>query len=388
MLLLALETVTRAGSLAICDDAGACASMHGDARQPHGARLPSELLQFVAAHGHSLADVDAFVVVTGPGSFTGLRVGLATVQGLALAQRRTVIGVPTLDAMVSGWLDQQAPAEGLLAACLDGARGDVFYALYDVTGADRFEAATALIAPSVAPPSVAAAQMRAHANGRAMRMIGDGVERYADQFRAELPGVTIDSPMPNLADGAARLAHRRNTAGEAPHALRPIYIRRTDAELARERAAGADFTVIEVTDPAGLEEVAALHARVFKQDSSAAGLTWGDANRGIARVHAARSRTGELIGYSVVWLVIDELDIHNVAVDPAYRRTGVAKTLLERVLSEARASGATSATLEVRASNAPALALYEHFGFKQEGVRPAYYREPVEDALILWRRKL
>jgi tRNA threonylcarbamoyl adenosine modification protein YeaZ/ribosomal-protein-alanine acetyltransferase len=352
-------------------------------------RLPGELLRLLDAQQHTLADVDAFVVVTGPGSFTGLRVGLATIQGFALALGRPVIGIPTLDAIVSGWLDRHPGVDTVLGACLDGARGDVFYVLYDVAGARVLESATLLIEPNVATPDVAAARVRAMAAGRPCTLVGDGAERYADRFRAALDDVTIDSPMPNLAEAAARLARRRGIVGVPPHALRPVYLRRPDAELARDRkAAVVDFDIIAVSDPAGLAEVAALQAGVFTDAWGVDGLVGGDANRDIARVRAARHRSGKLIGYSVVWHVLDELHIQSVAVEPGFRRKGVANTLLHHVLAEGRASGATSATLEVRASNREALALYEKFGFQTEAVRPAYYENPTEDALILWRRKL
>jgi ribosomal-protein-alanine N-acetyltransferase len=85
-----------------------------------------------------------------------------------------------------------------------------------------------------------------------------------------------------------------------------------------------------------------------------------------------------------VWLIFDELHINNLAVLPEWRRRGVASALLRHVLAEGAAGGATRATLEVRASNVPAIALYEGFGFVTRGRRPRYYTNPAEDALILW----
>jgi [ribosomal protein S18]-alanine N-acetyltransferase len=93
-----------------------------------------------------------------------------------------------------------------------------------------------------------------------------------------------------------------------------------------------------------------------------------------------------LIAYCAVWLIFDELHINNLAVHPDWRRRGVARRLLDYIIGEARAAGALAATLEVRRSNDAALKLYESLGFAVEGVRPAYYTEPVEDALVLWRR--
>ena len=83
--------------------------------------------------------------------------------------------------------------------------------------------------------------------------------------------------------------------------------------------------------------------------------------------------------------MLDELHINNLAVAPAFRRVGVAKALLARVLSEGAELGAARATLEVRRSNDAARLLYERFGFSVTSVRPAYYTNPVEDAIVLGR---
>ena len=81
--------------------------------------------------------------------------------------------------------------------------------------------------------------------------------------------------------------------------------------------------------------------------------------------------------------VLGEADIMNVAVDPAYRRQGLARLLLERLQEALTAKGVHSLTLEVRASNEPAIALYSSQGYVQVGRRPNYYHKPKEDALIL-----
>ncbi len=91
----------------------------------------------------------------------------------------------------------------------------------------------------------------------------------------------------------------------------------------------------------------------------------------------------EVIGYIGSQSVPPEADVMNVAVHPVHRRRGIARELLERLLAALVEKGITSLALEVRASNAPAIALYEHMGFKQVGLRKNYYKTPKEDALIL-----
>ena len=90
-----------------------------------------------------------------------------------------------------------------------------------------------------------------------------------------------------------------------------------------------------------------------------------------------------LAGYVGSQSVLDEADMMNIAVEPAYRRQGIAEGLVERLVSHLALTQVRCLTLEVRASNEPAKALYEKLGFIQVGRRPNYYRNPKEDALIL-----
>lgn len=403
MVILALETVTRAGSLALRADRGPETSMTGDPQRTHGVRLPEDIMRFVRAAGLTLREVDCFAVVTGPGSFTGLRVGLATIQGLALANERPVIGIPTLEALASGWLDHHTGQDGLLVPCLDGARGDVFYAAYAVTGAERIEDARLAIEPRVAGPGVAAADVAAAGRGAGLTLIGD-MARDATVFLAALPEAQWGTPMPNLAAAAARLAARRLSSATPPHALRPIYIRRPDAELARDRAGldrpsapntgrgvsgwGEAFSMFEATSPGDVSEVAALQERAFGRSWGSDSLAAGQGTADVAWLYAVRHQSGELVAYCAGWRIVDEIHINSMAVEARYRRQGVARTMLRQILALGSASGATSATLEVRESNRAGRALYEGLGFRVEGLRRGYYEQPIEDALIMWRRNL
>lgn len=90
-----------------------------------------------------------------------------------------------------------------------------------------------------------------------------------------------------------------------------------------------------------------------------------------------------LLGYVGSQTCLDETDMMNIAVSPASRRQGVARALIEALVSALRERGSKQLTLEVRASNGPARQLYESLGFLQAGLRKNYYRNPKEDALIL-----
>lgn len=95
---------------------------------------------------------------------------------------------------------------------------------------------------------------------------------------------------------------------------------------------------------------------------------------------------GEILGYCGFWQSLDEGEIPNVAVKGGYRRRGVGEALLKALFLQGAERGITAFTLEVRAGNAAALLLYEKLGFRAVGMRPDFYRKPVEDAVIMWKR--
>lgn len=101
--------------------------------------------------------------------------------------------------------------------------------------------------------------------------------------------------------------------------------------------------------------------------------------------------TWETWGYIIYWVVADEMHLLNLAVHPSHRRRGISRALLSKALAQARSQGASVVWLEVRPSNLAALSLYQSFGFQEVGIRPGYYTDNGEDALIYafsWDRKI
>jgi len=93
--------------------------------------------------------------------------------------------------------------------------------------------------------------------------------------------------------------------------------------------------------------------------------------------------SGQIIAYVLFWILPGTIDIHNIAVHTGFRRRGIARLLLEQVISEARSRGLHRVTLEVRQSNLPAQRLYESLGFVRTGIRSGYYSDNGEDALAM-----
>ena len=96
---------------------------------------------------------------------------------------------------------------------------------------------------------------------------------------------------------------------------------------------------------------------------------------------------GEIVGCCGVTDICGDGDVNNVMVAEEYRGRGIAQALMSELLLQGEAIGIENFTLEVRVSNAPAIRVYEKLGFVSEGIRPRFYEKPVEDAMIMWKRK-
>lgn len=92
---------------------------------------------------------------------------------------------------------------------------------------------------------------------------------------------------------------------------------------------------------------------------------------------------GEIVGFIVVWLIVDEAHIGTIAVDQKCRRTGIGQALILTALHQAKQKGAQKAYLEVRAGNTVARQLYENLGFQVDGIRARYYQDNHEDAVLM-----
>jgi len=252
MLVLALDTTTRGGNCALARDGVVLREQRSDESRPQAARLPEELITLLDREAQALRDVDVFAVAVGPGSFTGLRVGIATMQGLAFAAGKALIGISALDALARiAAPSRDGERAERVATWVDAWRGEVYAALY--------EAGVQIDGPTVEHPhdllgrlagrmatlertAAAPRGERGAAPAPRTMFIGDGVRAYADAIRAVLPAAEIAEPLvPMLAGAIATMATEEAGRGHLPppQAIRPLYVRRPDAELARDARQGS-----------------------------------------------------------------------------------------------------------------------------------------------------
>jgi tRNA threonylcarbamoyladenosine biosynthesis protein TsaB len=235
MKVIALDTTTRAGSVALVEDDRVIDERAGDASRTHAERLPAEILALADAHHLALSNVDLYAVASGPGSFTGLRIGIATVQGLAFVHRRRIVGIAALEALAQA-ASAGVPAGTVVAAWMDAHRRDVFAAAYRVHAAAPFAAdrLAEVDGPTVGDPAATLARWIDDLGVRPDLFVGDGATLYEAEIRRTIAAACVVAH-PLLAGTIGRLAIARASEGLEPSALRPLYVRKTDAEIARDK---------------------------------------------------------------------------------------------------------------------------------------------------------
>jgi tRNA threonylcarbamoyladenosine biosynthesis protein TsaB len=221
--LLTIQTATPAGSVALTAGERLLGELFFDCRRPHGSWLIAAVDRLCREAGMTVGELDGFGVTTGPGSFTGLRVGLATIKGLALASGKPVAGVSTLQTLAL-----QAPHAALpVCALLDARKQEVYAGIYRwQDGWPR-----PLAGERVLPPE----QLLADITGDVL-FVGDGARAYRPLITRQLGSRAHFLPAaydPPRAAHAALLARRAFEAGAAQPAaaVNPVYIRPSEAEL-------------------------------------------------------------------------------------------------------------------------------------------------------------
>jgi len=233
MRILAIDTSTLVGSMALVRDGELVSEWSASVRASHGETLLPAVQRLLSAASTSLHDIDAFAVGIGPGSFTGVRIGVATVKGLALAEGKPIVGVTSLRVLARGL----SGGAGLRVPVVDAHKGEVYCAAYEIA---EDGALVPRVEPFHAAPEQAAQRLIAALPGQALWLAGNGLGRYGDAFLLPLGTAARRSPtfcdVPRaacLADEALRDLQLHGPSDLAR--LEPLYLRPSDAKLPAQK---------------------------------------------------------------------------------------------------------------------------------------------------------
>ena len=223
MRVIAIETATMVGSIAIIDAARVISEITLNARATHSERLMAAIDRLLGDSGLAIDDMDGVAVSIGPGSFTGLRIGLSAAKGLSYASGKPLIGIPTLDALALN----MTFSSYLICPIQDARKGEVYTALYR-PGDNSPEKMTDDMAVD---PSALAGMIT-----QKTVFLGDGVNRYRELLMKQLGELYNEAPIPlqlPRASNVAMLGLKRLEKGDTddPFTLIPRYIRKSEAEI-------------------------------------------------------------------------------------------------------------------------------------------------------------
>lgn len=225
---LAIDTSTMTGSVALTEDERLVAELSLQVKETHSARLLPAIDQVLCSAHWQLREVDLLAVSLGPGSFTGLRIGLATMKGLAMALDRPLVGVPTLDAMAAALPFCPYP----MCPMIDARMKEVYAAWFSwqdnqLSRLSPYQAATV--------EQILASEFAAESS---VVVFGSGAEVYAERIvkaigrRAIFPPPTFFHPRAAMvAEEAHKLFQQAGFTPTPLHEIEPLYVRRAQAEL-------------------------------------------------------------------------------------------------------------------------------------------------------------
>jgi tRNA threonylcarbamoyl adenosine modification protein YeaZ len=369
MKILAVDTALGACSAAVLEGDAVRAHCFVATERGHAEALAPMVQEAMREAEIGFGNLDRLAVTTGPGTFTGQRVGLAFMRGLRLALKKPLAGITTLDAMAAAAL---AEAKTSTAAVLhDAKRGEVYVLATGETGpivplqlAKLDDAVAAIVARRTDAATIAFA--------------GTAGESALEKYRASGgTGILTTIRQPD-ALWVARLAL---AAPEPQTVPKPLYLRAPDAKLPASASTALRLRAATQDDLAAL---ALLHALCFAQGWSARSIGQLLGTQGAFALLAESA--GAARGFIMIRVAADEAEILSIGVPAPGRRLGTGRSLVAAGAAKAHGMGAATLFLEVARENKAARALYASAGFIEAGLRRGYYQEPgteAEDALVL-----
>lgn len=227
MKILAVDTATKTCSVALIDGEIPLAEITLAKNQTHSKHLMVMIESVIALSDQRISDIDCFAVTKGPGSFTGLRIGISTVKGLSLALEKSIVGVSTLDALAF----QFSFSSLLICPLMDARKGEVYFSKYRSTdGQLKKECEEQVVSPEKVVSNI----------NEPCLFIGDGASTYRDIISTELGELAeFTQPIDHIirATSVASLGLQKLIRNEVEDVATfvPVYLRKSDAEINRAK---------------------------------------------------------------------------------------------------------------------------------------------------------
>ena len=371
MKVLSIETSSKICSVAILENKNLIKKIELNNGLTHSETLMPLIKQILEETNLTLSQMDLFVCDIGPGSFTGIRIGVATVKAFSDSLQIPSVGISSLEGLA-----YSIKNDGIICSMIDCKNDNCYYSVYQLENKHY----TLLQAPKADSVENCLNFLHYKYTNSTITFVGDACEVYKDKIETASPMFILsDNEAPNHVDvyllGIAGV-NKYTQSGEDKYLL-PLYLKKPQAQRQLEGKnmviENMNITDIENLDISDFDDF--WNMDILKEE-----LTSETSQFFCAKYE------NKIVGFAGIKIIIDEADIMNIAVKKDYRRQGIATLLLNHILNICKEKEINTIHLEVNEENFSAISLYQKLGFKECGRRKQYY-DNTYDAILMKKNR-
>ena len=384
MKILAIDTSSKRCSVCIYEDSHVIINLNNDDEKTHSVKLMPMVDQAFKETGLSLDDISLLACCIGPGSFTGVRIGISTVKAFADVKNIPVVGITSLESLAYNVIHDNSSVntidekKTLICSLIDAKNNNVYCGLY------YYNEKMNLIEIFAEDISVTIEKIKntfVKNNFSDIIFVGDGAETYKntieDNFKNEniciCEGESNFQCSPSLAKAGLQKYNEGNYGDS--NSIFPVYLRKSQAERALEEK----IKILPMTE-ADIEEISPNFQTEFDEFWNINNLKNDFQNPN--STYFVAKLDNEIVGFAGFLNICDEANIMNIVTKINKRHLGIGSKLLSQLIASAHEQNCKSITLEVNEHNTYAIHLYEKFNFKRIGLRKKYYNNK-DNAIIM-----
>ncbi len=362
MKILSIDTASDICGVSILENNNLIINLDNNTGRTHSENLMPMIEQAFIQTNLTLKDIDLLVCDKGPGSFTGIRIGVATIKAFHDSLSIPCIGISSLEALAYAIKENE-----FIFSILDCKNDNCYFALYELKNSQYTE----IIPPSTDTITNALKMCKQNVSSSNICFVGDGSDIYKTQICSEFETPIFAKPENNLLNsyylGLAGLSKWEENKLDD---VLPLYLKKPQAQRHLENSL-KDIKISNMTLE-HLNDISDIlmsdfdnfwNPSILKDE-----LNCENSHYLVAQLN------NDIVGFAGIKVILDIADIMNLVIKKDFRNQGIATLLLENIMSLSKKLKVSSLTLEVKEDNYPAIHLYKKFGFENIGTRKNYYK--------------
>ena len=376
MKILSIDTASNICGVSILEDSNLICTLDTDTGRTHSENLMPIIKQAFEQSNLTLKDIDLLVCDKGPGSFTGIRIGVATIKAFHDSLDIPCCGISSLEALA-----YNIRTDGLICSIIDSKNNNCYFGLYERKNGIYTE----LIEPQAETIECALAILNSYCDDNFenfnITFVGDGCEVYKDYICEKFKNAILADSNKNILNSynlglAGLYKFKENILEDAL----PLYLKKPQAQkLLEEKTKNIKINSMNLDDYNQISDEFSTNFDSFWDCSILKDeLKCNNSHYLVAK------NNNEVVGFIGIKTMIDEADIMNIVVRNDFRNQGVGTLLLENIITLCKKLNLNYLTLEVNEENCSAIHLYKKFGFEKVGIRKNYYKD--KNGLIMKKK--